>query len=91
MGSVFAVRVDVDVDLGFKTGVDMAVDVARRTHEALRPVIDQSHYGRQASRAINSGMEGYQHEKSKVLARHREVEEATGRVRQFAPELSALF
>ena len=72
-------------------GIDNAMDVARRTHEALRPVMEQSQYGRQASRALTSGVEGYHHEKSKLLARHREVEETTGRVRQFAPELSALF
>jgi hypothetical protein len=54
-------------------------------------VMEQSQYGRQASRALTSGVEGYHHEKSKLLARHREVEETTGRVRQFAPELSALF
>lgn len=73
------------------SSIDAGVDVARRVHESLRPALEQSQYGRQASRAITSGMEGYQHEKSKLMTRHREVEEATGRVRSFAPELSGLF
>ena len=71
--------------------IDRGVDLVNRVHRAVEPAMQQSQYGRAASRAITSGMEGYGHEKSKVLRAHREVEEATGRVRQFAPELSSLF
>ena len=71
--------------------IDTGVDVASRVHRALEPALQQSQYGRAASKAITSGMEGYGHEKSKLLSKHREVEELTGRVRTFAPELSSLF
>ena len=71
--------------------IDQGVDLVNRVHRAVEPALQQSQYGRVASKAITSGMEGYGHEKSKMLSKHREVEEMTGRVRQFAPELSSLF
>jgi hypothetical protein len=71
--------------------IDQGVDLVSRVHQAVQPALQQSQYGRTASKAITSGFEGYAHEKSKVLGKHREIEEATGRVRQFAPELSGLF
>ena len=71
--------------------IDQGVDLMSRVHQAVQPALESSQYGRTASRALTSGMEGYVHEKNKMLERHRGVEEMTGRVRQFAPELSSLF
>ena len=73
------------------SAIDQGADLVGRVHQAVAPALAQSDMGRQASRAIKSGMEGYAHGKSSILAKHREVEETTSRVRSFAPELSALF
>ena len=71
--------------------IDQGADLVGRVHQALAPALTQTDMGRKASKAITSGMEGYAHSKSSILAKHREVEETTSRVRSFAPELSALF
>ena len=71
--------------------IDAGADIVSRTHQALSPLLQETDVGRKASIAVTSGMEGYDHAKSNVLNKHRKVEEAAGRVRQFAPELSALF
>ena len=73
------------------SAIDAGADIVSRTHQALAPLLQETDVGRKASRAVTSGMEGYDHAKSNVLSKHRKVEETAGRVRQFAPELSALF
>jgi hypothetical protein len=75
----------------FASAVDQGADLVGRLHSAVGPALQQTDMGRQASRAIKSGMEGYAHAKGGVMAKHREVEDMGSRVRTFAPELSALF
>jgi hypothetical protein len=68
--------------------VDSGASVIRRTHEALAPLMHDTDAGRAVSRGIRSGLGDYEHGKSKVLQKHRAVEEATSRVRTALPEYS---
>ena len=66
--------------------VDHGASVVRRTHEALEPLMRDTEAGRSMSRGVKSGLGDYEHGKSKVLQKHRAVEEATSRVRTALPE-----
>ena len=72
----------------FAEMVDHGASVVRRTHEALRPLMDEHDAGKAVSRGIKSGLGNFEHAKSKVLQQHRKVEEATTRVRSALPEYS---
>ena len=68
--------------------VDHGASVVRRTHEALEPLLRDSETGRSMSRGLKTGLGDFEHMKSKVLQKHRAVEETTNRVRTALPEYS---
>ena len=71
--------------------IDQGVSVMGKVHSAISPLLQDSEIGRQASRAITSGMTEYSKAKGSVQQKHRAVEELGTTVRRAAPELSALF
>ena len=72
----------------FAEMVDHGASVVRRTHEALEPLMRDSEAGRSMSRGLKTGLGNFEHMKSKVLEKHRAVENATNRVRTALPEYS---
>ena len=66
--------------------VDHGASVVRRTHEALEPLMRDTEAGRSMSRGVKSGLGDFEHMKSKVLQKHRAVEDASNRVRTALPE-----
>ena len=67
--------------------IDEGLAIAGRVHQAIRPLLDETEAGRQASRAIKSGMTQYSQAKESITQKHRRIEETAGLVRTAAPEL----
>ena len=68
--------------------IDHGASVVHRTHEALAPLLQNSEVGRSASRGIKSGLGDFEHLKTKATKAHREIENASTRVRTALPEYS---